>query len=393
VKSSKDRILTTHAGRLPIPASCQDLPIRLHRGDAVDQDTIDSAIGDVVRRQLDVGIDCVGDGEFWKARNIAYYGAHLSGIEVRPIRQGEVTTTRNSTGERQEFAGFYKDMDSMGTLFFVPGEKPMPPDRDRMVATGPIKAKGTAAIDREIKAFKSGIERAGGKVEEAFFCVIAPGWLDHFIFNEYYKSDEEFVFALADALNAEYKAVVDAGLILQIDDPGIVDWWDMVKPAMRVEDYRKQIASVRIEAVNAALKGIPEDRVRYHLCWGSWHGPHTHDLPLKEIVDLLLLIKAQGYSFEAANVRHEHEWRVWQEVKLPDEKLLIPGVISHATNVVEHPELVADRIIRFGEIVGREKVVAATDCGLGTRVHTEIAWAKLAALVAGAKLASQRLWK
>jgi 5-methyltetrahydropteroyltriglutamate--homocysteine methyltransferase len=278
-------------------------------------------------------------------------------------------------------------------LFFVPGEKPMPPDRDRMVATGPIKAKGTAAIDREIKAFKSGIERAGGKVEEAFFCVIAPGWLDHFIFNEYYKSDEEFVFALADALNAEYKAVVDAGLILQIDDPGIVDWWDMVKPAMRVEDYRKQIASVRIEAVNAALKGIPEDRVRYHLCWGSWHGPHTHDLPLKEIVDLLLLIKAQGYSFEAANVRHEHEWRVWQEVKLPDEKLLIPGVISHATNVVEHPELVADRIIRFGEIVGREKVVAATDCGLGTRVHTEIAWAKLAALVAGAKLASQRLWK
>jgi 5-methyltetrahydropteroyltriglutamate--homocysteine methyltransferase len=222
--------------------------------------------------------------------------------------------------------------------------------------------------------------------------VLAPGWLDHFIFNEFYKAEEEFLFALADALREEYRAVVAAGFVLQIDDPGLPDWWDMLKPEPTVEAYRK-FARLRIDAVNHALMDIPEDRVRYHLCWGSWHGPHTHDLPLEHIIDLILEVKAQTYSFEAANVRHEHEWRLWQNVKLPTGKMLMPGVVSHATNLVEHPQLVADRILRYAEIAGRENVIAGTDCGLGGRVHADLAWAKLHTLVEGARLASKSLWR
>ncbi len=393
MRNSASAIVTSHAGRLPVPAGCEDLPGRILAGEAVDADRIESAIAEAVRKQSEIGIDCVGDGEFWKARSFAYYGSHLSGIETRALRPGEAATTRHDTRERDEFRRFYGDMDRMGTLFFVPGEKPLPPDRERMVATGPIKAKGTTAIDRELDAFKAAIGRAGTKVEEAFFCVIAPGWLDHFIFNEHYRSEEEFIFALAEALRAEYRAVVDAGFILQVDDPGLPDWWDMIKPAISVAEYRDRFARLRIDALNHALAGIPEEKVRYHLCWGSWHGPHTHDLPLEHITDLMLQVKAQTYSFEAANVRHEHEWKVWKDVELPDGKLLMPGVVSHATNLVEHPELVADRIVRFAEVVGRENVIAGTDCGLGMRVHAEIAWAKLAALVEGARLASKALWR
>jgi 5-methyltetrahydropteroyltriglutamate--homocysteine methyltransferase len=392
VRNSASAIVTSHAGRLPVPAGCEDLPARILAGEAVDADLIESAISEAVRRQREIGIDCIGDGEFWKARSFAYYGSHLSGIETRALRPGEPATTRHDTRERDEFRKFYRDMDRMGTLFFVPGETPLPPDRERMVATGPIKAKGTTAINRELDAFKAAITRAGAKVEEAFFCVIAPGWLDHFIFNEHYRSEEEFIFALAEALREEYRAVVDAGFILQVDDPGLPDWWDMIKPAISVAEYRDRFARLRIDALNHALAGIPEEKVRYHLCWGSWHGPHTHDLPLEHITDLMLQVKAQAYSFEAANVRHEHEWKVWKDVELPDGKLLMPGVVSHATNLVEHPELVADRIVRFAEVVGRENVIAGTDCGLGMRVHAEIAWAKLAALVEGARLASRALW-
>ena len=271
--------------------------------------------------------------------------------------------------------------------------RPTPPEQECTVAKGPIKSKGTAALAQEITAFKAAIARSGRTVDETFFCVIAPGWLDHFIYNEYYKTDEEFIFALAEALREEYLAIVDAGFILQIDDPGLVDWWDMLKPALSVDDYRNKFARLRVEAINHALKGIPEDRVRYHLCWGSWHGPHTHDLPFEHIVELMLQVNAQCYSFEAANVRHEHEWKLWQDVKLPDGKILLPGVVSHSTNLVEHPELVAERIMRFAGAVGRENVIAGTDCGLGGRVHSEIAWAKLGALVEGARLASKRLWR
>ena len=393
MKRSSDKIRTTHAGRLPNAPGCEDLPFRLFRGETVDPAVIAAGIADVVTRQLDIGIDCVGDGEFWKSRSFAYYGRHLTGIETRRLKPGEPVSTRVSTRERDEFVEFYKDLDGTGTIFHVPGEKPMPPDTVKMIATGPVKPKGTAALGQEIEAFKTAIGKAGRAVDEAFFCVIAPGWLDHFIFNEYYKTDEEFIFALAEALREEYRAVVDAGLILQIDDPGVVDWWDMLKPALSVEDYRDKFARMRIEAVNHALQGIPEDRVRYHLCWGSWHGPHTHDLPFEHVVNLMLQVDAQCYSFEAANVRHQHEWRLWKDVKLPDGKLILPGIVSHATNLVEHPELVAERITRFAGAVGRDNVIAGTDCGLGGRVHAEIAWAKLGALVEGARLASKALWR
>jgi len=392
VKRSTDRIRTTHAGRLPNSPGCDDLPIRLFRGETIEPGVIQAGLDHVVRRQLDLGIDIIGDGEFWKSRSFSYYSRHLTGLATRPLKPGEPFSTRVFTRERDMFAGFYKDLDATGTIFHVPGEKPMPAETVRMVANGPVTSKGIDAIALEIETFKAAVTRAGRSPDDAFMCVIAPGWLDHFIHNEYYKTDEEFIFALAEALRQEYLAVVEAGFILQIDDPGVVDWWDMFKPAMSVEDYRNKIVKVRIEAVNHALKGIPADRVRYHLCWGSWHGPHTHDLPFSHIIEMMLRVNAQAYSFEAANVRHEHEWALWRDTRLPEGKIVVPGVVSHATNLVEHPELIAERIMRFAGCVGRENVIAGTDCGLGGRVHAEIAWAKLEALAEGARLASQRLW-
>jgi 5-methyltetrahydropteroyltriglutamate--homocysteine methyltransferase len=396
MQKSTTRIRTSHVGRLPPPKGWEDMPARLANAEVIDSGEIAShvvpAIAETVKKQVEIGIDCINDGEFWTARSLAHYAAHFTGLEARPVKLGEPPTTRHSTRERDEFREFYADMDKLGTLFFVPGEKPMPPMTERVIARGPVKSRGPQAINREIDAFRAAIDRSGRKVEEAFIAVLAPGWLDHFIFNEYYNTDEEFLFALAEAVREEYRAVVSAGFVLQIDDPGLPDWWDMIKPEPTVEEYRK-FAKLRIEAVNHALVGIPEEKVRYHLCWGSWHGPHTHDLPLEHIVDLVLAVKAQTYSFEAGNVRHEHEWRAWQAVKVPPGKILMPGVVSHATNLVEHPQLVADRILRYTAIVGRENVIAGTDCGLGGRVHAELAWAKLRALVEGAQLASKDLWR
>jgi 5-methyltetrahydropteroyltriglutamate--homocysteine methyltransferase len=396
MQRSTTRIRTSHVGRLPPPKGWEDMPARLANAEVIDSGEIAShvvpAIAETVKKQVEIGIDCINDGEFWTARSLAHYAAHFTGLEARPVKVGEPPTTRHSTRERDEFRDFYADMDKLGTLFFVPGEKPMPPMTERVIARGPVKSRGPQAINREIDAFRAAIDRSGSKVEEAFIAVLAPGWLDHFIFNEYYNTDEEFLFALAEAVREEYRAVVSAGFVLQIDDPGLPDWWDMIKPEPTVEEYRK-FAKLRIEAVNHALVGIPEEKVRYHLCWGSWHGPHTHDLPLEHIVDLVLAVKAQTYSFEAGNVRHEHEWRAWQAVKVPPGKILMPGVVSHATNLVEHPQLVADRILRYTAIVGRENVIAGTDCGLGSRVHAELAWAKLRALVEGAQLASKNLWR
>jgi 5-methyltetrahydropteroyltriglutamate--homocysteine methyltransferase len=393
MKRSADRIRITHAGRLPVAPGLENLPIRLFLGEVVDPASIEAGIAHTVNRQLDIGVDCVGDGEFWKTRDFIYYSRHLTGLQPRALRPGETGSTRTSTREREEFAQFYRDSDKAGTIFYVPGEKPMGAERERTIVTGPLKSKGIAALQQEIAAFKSALGKVGRKIDESFFCVIAPGWLDHFIYNEFYKTDEEFIFALAEALREEYRAVVNAGFILQVDDPGLVDWWDMLKPALSVDEYRNRFARLRIDALNHALEGIPEDRVRYHLCWGSWHGPHTHDLPFQHVIDLMLQVKAQCYSFEAGNARHEHEWKLWQNVKLPDGKIILPGVVSHATNVVEHPELVADRILRFAGCVGRENVIVGTDCGLGGRVHAEVAWAKLGALAEGARIASRALWK
>ncbi|HXQ53877.1 MAG TPA: hypothetical protein VN802_22485 [Stellaceae bacterium] len=258
----------------------------------------------------------------------------------------------------------------------------------RPVCVGPVSYTGQAAIASDIANFKAGLAAAG--VEEGFMTSVAPGSAAR-LRNTHYKSDEEFMIACADAMREEYKAILDAGLILQLDDPSIAENWDQVNPEPAVEDYRK-FTMLRVDALNHAIKGLPEDRIRFHLCWGSWHGPHTTDIEMRHIVDIMLAIKCQAYSFEAGNVRHEHEWRVWQDVKLPDGKLILPGVVSHATNVVEHPQLVAERILRFAGLVGRERVIAATDCGLGGRVHPQIAWAKLEALAEGARLASRILW-
>jgi 5-methyltetrahydropteroyltriglutamate--homocysteine methyltransferase len=342
---------------------------------------IRAGIVDVARKQAAAGIDVISDGEMGKIGfgGIAYYGRRLSGLGTRKTKPGEAPFMALHTNERIEFAEFYSQM-------------PFPPaPAERSICNGPITYIGHEEIKRELEFFKAAVAEANVKAEETFMCVLAPGWLHHFFYNEYYKNDEEYMFALADAIKHEYKAIIDAGLVLQIDDPALPDTYDMIVPQPSIEEYRK-IAAVSIEALNHALAGLPEDRIRYHICWGSWHGPHTHDLPLKHVVDLLLKVKAGAYSVEAANPRHEHEWKIWRDVKLPAGKILIPGVVSHASNVVEHPELVADRIIRFAGLVGRENVIAGTDCGMGARVHPQIAWTKLKALGEGAALASKELW-
>ena len=377
-----NRILTTHAGRLDGPPELSDM-LRLSRTAPLDPQKaaaiVPQAIIDIVKRQKDTGLDIVSDGELGKLGfNLAYYGKRLAGLSSRKMKEGEPGWMSLRTGEGIEFAEFYKTL-SWG----APSE--------RVIVSGPISYIGQVEVAADIERMKRALDAAGLKASDAFMCVLAPGWLEHFFFNEYYKTDEEYLFALADAIGHEYRAIVNAGFTLQIDDPALPDTYDMIVPAPPIDEYRK-FARVRVDAVNHALTGIPSDRVRFHICWGSWHGPHTHDLPFKHVVDLMLMVNAGAYSVEGANPRHEHEWKIWKEATLPDDKVLIPGVISHATDVVEHPELVADRIIRYAGIVGRERVIAGTDCGLGLRVHPQIAWAKLSTLVEGARLASRQLW-
>jgi 5-methyltetrahydropteroyltriglutamate--homocysteine methyltransferase len=336
----------------------------------------------IIRQQTQAGIDVLSDGELGKVSfGLSYYGRRLNGISSRPLRAGEVSGRFQHTNDRLEFADFYRTMTGAASTGA----------NERMICDGPITYKGHDLIKHEIATFKAALQEAGVSPQEAFMCVLAPGWLEHFLFNEYYNTDAEFLFAVADAMRYEYKAVVDAGFLLQLDDPALATKYDMIVPNPSIEEYHK-IAELRVDALNHALEGIPEDRVRYHVCWGSWHGPHAHDIPLKYIVDLVLKVKAQGYSVEAGNGRHEHEWKVWKDVKLPADKVLIPGVVSHVSNTIEHPELVADRIVRFASIVGKENVIAGTDCGMGGRIHMQLGWAKLKALADGAALASKELW-
>jgi len=395
MQRSETSIRTTHAGRLPPvgPASSNYSswsPQSSAKPATEDTDSLTRQVAEVIRKQVQLGISCVGDGEFWNGRNFIYYAQQFSGVTTRQLRPGERGSGREQTRERDTFPKLYADMDRVGTMFCVPGEEPRFSPPTKMVVTGPIKGRATDAIRREINVFKEAL-KAAGNAGEAFICVFAPGWLDHHIFDEHYGNEEEFVFALADALREEYRAVVDAGFILQIDDPGVATSWDMIKPEPTIQEYRRYL-KIRIDALNHALSGIPEERVRHHFCWGSWHGAHTHDLSLKEIIDLVLDVHAQAYSFEAGNVRHQHEWTIWRDVKLPAGKIIVPGLVSHATNLVEHPELIAQRIRNFAEAVGRENVIAGTDCGLGSRLHSELVWAKLSALVEGARLASKTLW-
>jgi 5-methyltetrahydropteroyltriglutamate--homocysteine methyltransferase len=382
---STKRILTTHAGRLDGPPEYRQMMMDMMSGHKVDLEgarpAIRNAIVDVLRKQAEAGIDIISDGELGKIGfgGLNYYGLRLSGLTKRKLKPGEPAYMTLETGERQEFADFYKQLP-----FLAAGT-------ERAICSGPIQYIGQEEVRKDLELFRRALAESGVKPEETFMCVLAPGWLEHFFLNEHYPTDEEYIFALADAMRHEYKAIVDAGFILQIDDPALPDTYDMIVPNPSIEDYRK-FAAVRVDALNQALRGLPEDRVRYHICWGSWHGPHTHDLPLRHVVDLMLRITAGAYSLEAANARHEHEWKIWQDVKLPEGKILIPGVVTHHTNVVEHPELVADRIIRYANLVGRENVIAGTDCGMGFRVHPQIAWAKLKVLAEGARLASEQLW-
>ena len=406
MKASQTRIVTSHAGSLPRPDDLIELNRARQAGESKDeaayQRRLAAAVEEVVRRQQAAGIDVPGDGEYGKAMGQRInYGAwwsysfqRLGGLvlgteiyKVPPRRSepGQVRLTSFSDRrDRQLFAAAYADPHS--------GVSTVPPGSGGMklpVCTGPLTYTGADAIRADIAHVKAALTAAG--IEEGFMTSIAPGSASR-IGNEYYRTDEEFLYACADALREEYTAIVQAGLVLQLDDPAVAENWDMINPAPSVEAYRK-FAMVRVDALNHALRGLPPERIRFHLCWGSWHGPHVTDIPLRDIVDVMLAVRCQAYSFEAANARHEHEWRVWQEVPLPAGKLLIPGVVSHATNVVEHPELVADRIVRFAEAVGRERVIAGTDCGLGGRVHPQIAWAKLESLAQGAALATKRLWR
>jgi 5-methyltetrahydropteroyltriglutamate--homocysteine methyltransferase len=395
MKRSETAIRTSHAGRLPpVGAASSDYSTwspRSAAGPAAeDTGLLTQQVAAVIKKQVDIGINCVGDGEFWNGRSFGYYAQQFGSVTTRPLKPGEKGSHREDARERDDFPKLYADMDRVGTMFCVPGEEPRFSPASKMVLTGPVKGRATDAIKREISIYQAALTAAGG-ADEAFICVFAPGWLDHHIFDEYYRDDEKFVFALAGALRDEYRAVVDAGFILQIDDPGIADSWDMIRPEPSLAEYRRYL-QVRVDALNHALDGLPEDRIRHHFCWGSWHGPHTHDLPMKDIIDLVVQVRAQCYSFEAGNVRHEHEWTLWKDIKLPDGKCIMPGVISHATNIVEHPELIAHRLQNFADAVGRENVIGGSDCGLGSRLHEDLVWAKLAALAEGARLATKALW-
>lgn len=386
MKMSTTRILTTHAGVLSGPPEFADIDLQVRTGKAYDKHTYKAlrraSIIKTVRRQTDLGIDIVSDGELGKSRGYPYYSQRITGIEQRSLKPGEIPVTVRRSREREAFAEFYEDLQKIDIRF------PVPPGT-RLVCNGPLRHLGLGELQEELDTFRVALQ--GVRAEEAFFPVIAPGWLDHFMFNEYYPSDEAFIFAIAEILKPEYQGVVDAGFLLQVDDPGLPDAWPTFIPKPSIEDYRRY-AAIRVEALNYALNGIPEEKIRYHVCWGSHHGPHTEDIPLRDIIDLMLKVRAQAYSLEAANARHEHEWKLWREVKLPDGKILIPGVVSHATNVIEHPEVVADRILRYANVVGRENVIAGSDCGMGGRVHPQIGWAKLQALVQGAAIASRELW-
>ena len=403
MKTSSDHILTSHVGSLPRPDDLIEANRAREAGETIDekrfQEKLRAAVADIVRRQRDLGIAIPNDGEFGKSMgHRVNYGAWLSysfhrlggldfsapdmhAMPARRSRPGEIMLTSFSDRrDRTRFAAAYADPDSGITTGPRPATGP--------VCVGPLTYIGQDAIKADIARVKAALEAAGA--EEGFVTSIAPGSTTR-IGNAYYKTYDEFVFAAAEAMREEYKAIVDAGLILQLDDPALATNWDMINPEPTVEEYRK-FAMIQVEALNHAIRGLPQDRIRFHLCWGSWHGPHTTDIPMRNIVDIMLTINAHAYSFEAGNVRHEHEWKLWQDVKLPDDRLILPGVVSHATNVVEHPELVAERILRFANIVGRERVIASTDCGLGGRIHPQIAWAKLEALTAGALLATRQLW-
>jgi 5-methyltetrahydropteroyltriglutamate--homocysteine methyltransferase len=392
-----DRVLTTHVGSLIRPPELIEFWRAIEDDKPYDETSFETclteSVGDVVREQAEIGIDIVSDGEFAKGRNWAFYiFKRLSGITVRAATAEELANPMASMGggrDHRAFPEFYAEYDAASGLAKRLG--------NRVVVDGALKYSPEQVV-RDIRNLKAAVAKAKDRhpTLQAFLPVVAPASALPGAKIEHYKDEESFLDALADALHEEYKAIVDAGLYVQIDDAFLPYMHERMVPPMSNAEYRRW-AQLRIDALNRALKGIPEDRSRYHICWGSWNGPHVFDVPLKEIIDLVLQVRVGHYSFEAANPRHEHEWHAWEKVKLRPGQVLIPGVISHATNIVEHPELVAERIVRLAKIVGRENVMGGTDCGFAQspfaqRVHPTIMWAKLKALAEGARIATQELW-
>jgi 5-methyltetrahydropteroyltriglutamate--homocysteine methyltransferase len=386
VKSSTERILTTHVGRLERPEEITSAMEGSPGGrptTAGFPGKLASAVSEIVRAQANAGIDIVNDGEFGKLGFLSYLHGRLSGFERVPVKTGDLSVIERAARDRRQFPGFYSELNKGPMHFKSPGtdiESGM-----KWVCRGPIAYVGERELHEDLTNLKAAMN--GLSVRDAFVPATSPVMQEE---NQHYASDEEFRNAAADAIREEYKMIVDAGFVLQVDDPFMPVEWEML-PSLTIKDFRKQ-AERHVEFINYALRGIPAERIRYHICWGSWHGPHANDIQLCDIVDLLLKVNAQAYLFEAGNVRHEHEWEVWRDVKLPDGKILVPGVVSHATNTVEHPRLVANRLLNFAGVAGRENIIAGTDCGLGYRVHSEIAWAKLGALAEGARIASSELW-
>jgi 5-methyltetrahydropteroyltriglutamate--homocysteine methyltransferase len=360
-----NRILTTHVGSLPT--------LNVDPAAAVDA---------VVKKQREIGLDVINEGEYTKGGDwLSYVEGRFGGFEPRAASAHEKPLIAQGK-DRESFAEFYRYATERGTLFYAPGEQ-IKRVRPIWYCTRQVTYTGLESLRREI-----GLLLSVAKAEEAFLTSTAPGSLEVYRRNEYYKSQEEFVYAIAEAMRVEYEAIAQAGVTLQVDDAWLPALWDRIGMQMGLEAFKKYCL-VRIEALNHALRNVPQERVRYHLCWGSWHGPHAYDLELRHIVELLLKVKARFYLIEAANARHEHEYAVWDEVKLPEGKVLVPGVVTHSTDVVEHPELVAQRLRRFEKRVGAANLMAGADCGFGGRSHPQIAWAKLQSLVEGARLASR----
>jgi 5-methyltetrahydropteroyltriglutamate--homocysteine methyltransferase len=388
MKRSTERILTTHVGSLVRPPALQEFLRAKQAGKPFDQAAHDrcltDAVADIVRHQAEVGIDVVSDGEFGKSISWSQYALErLSGFERRPIKEGANPFKRGA--DRERFAEFYAELD----------EREGVATTTESVCVGPITYGNPAELERDIANFKAALTRV--KVEEAFLPVAAPASVIPDRRNEYYASDEECLVAIAEAMRTEYRSIVDAGFLVQLDDARTAVTYDRMVPPASFQEYRTWVAR-HVDILNHAIAGIPREKIRYHVCWGSWPGPHVTDVPLKDIVDLILRLNVGAFVIEGANPRHEHEWRVWEGAKLPDGAVLIPGVISHATNIVEHPELVAERIVRLARLVRPENLIAGTDCGFAQgpfhrRVHPSIMWAKLEALAQGARLASRELWR
>ena len=388
MRGSSNRILTTHVGSLIRPQPLQEFLRAKQRGKSYDekayQTCLTDSVANVVREQAQAGIDVVSDGEFGKSISWAQYALErLSGFERRPIKDEGANPFKRGA-DRARFSEFYAELDAKEAVSTT----------TEAICVGPIKYTGQAELQRDIDNFKAALKNV--KVEEAFLPVAAPASVIPDRMNEYYRNDEDLQTAIAEAMRTEYKMIVDSGFLQQLDDARSAVTFDRMVPLATFADYRQWLAR-QVDILNHAIEGLPVDRIRYHVCWGSWPGPHTSDVPLKDIVDLILKVKVGAYVIEGANPRHEHEWQVWKDAKLDSGQVLIPGVISHATNVVEHPELVAERITRLARLVGRENVIAGTDCGFAQgpfyrRVHPSVMWAKLEALSEGARLASKQLW-